>query len=217
MIITGKQLKNIVPNLTDTRADSLRGFKSRADNIATFINDICPLHDITDRLVLVAFIANVAHESGGFRKKEENLNYTAARILATWPSRFKTLADAKPFARNKVALANKVYGGRMGNRLPGDGWEFRGGGFIQLTGREMYFAYQKHTAFDTTENIANAVRTDDYWAMDSACWFFANVKMLIPLAKKKYFKEICIKINGGLIGYEDRVLLYNRALKILIP
>lgn len=214
-MITGKQLKTIVPNLTDTRADSLRGFKSRADNISAYLNDIAPLYDIKERLVLAAFIANVAHESGGFRQKEENMNYTAARILATWPSRFKSLAEAQPYAHNREKLANKVYGGRMGNRLPNDGYDMRGGGFIQITGREMYYAYQKHISFDTTENTANAVRTDDYWAMDSACWFFANVKMLVPLAKKKRFKEICIAINGGLIGYDDRVALYNRALKFI--
>lgn len=215
MIITGKQLKNIIPNLIDTRVDSLRGFKSRADNIAAYMNDICPLYGIEDKVVLAAFVANVAHESGGFRQKEENLNYSAQRILATWPSRFKTLQDALPYARNPEKLANKVYGGRMGNRLPGDGWYFRGGGFIHLTGREMYFAYQKHTAFDTTENIANAVRTDDYWAMDSACWFFSKVKELIPVAKKGKFKSVCIRINGGLNGYDDRLKLYNRALTFL--
>ena len=84
------------------------------------------------------FLAQLGHESNGLTHKEENLNYSAKRLTEIWPSRFPTLDSAKPFAFNPEKLANKVYGGRMGNTEPGDGYRYRGRGYIQLTGRETY-------------------------------------------------------------------------------
>lgn len=205
MTITGDQLKIIIPSMTDERSSAIVGL----------INSLFPVYGITNRYAVAAFLANLVHESNGFSSKSENMNYTASRIVAVWPSRFKTVVDAQPFARNPEALANKVYGGRMGNRLPNDGWLFRGAGFIQLTGREMFFAYQKYIDFDSTEKLAITIRTDDYYAMDSACWIYAIAKDLVKLSEKQQFKEVCHRINGGYIGYDERLLLYNKILKIL--
>ena len=80
------------------------------------------------------FVSQVLHESGGLRWLEENLNYSAARLVAVWPRRFPTEDRARPYARNPERLANNVYGGRMGNTEPGDGWRYRGRGLIQITG-----------------------------------------------------------------------------------
>lgn len=82
--------------------------------------------------------ATTHHETGGAMvPRVENLNYTtASRIRAVWPSRFTNDAAAAPYVRNPQALANKVYGGRLGNTLPNDGWDFRGMGLVQATGRE---------------------------------------------------------------------------------
>ena len=77
------------------------------------------------------FLAQIGHESGGLRVTEENLNYSAARLRQVWPSRFPDLASTQGFAGNPQALANKVYGGRLGNTAPTDGWSYRGRGFIQ--------------------------------------------------------------------------------------
>lgn len=82
------------------------------------------------------FLAQLGHESSGLTVDEENLDYSAARLMAVWPSRFPTLAAAQPYAHNPRALANKVYGGRLGNIGPDDGWKYRGRGYIQLTGRD---------------------------------------------------------------------------------
>lgn len=87
------------------------------------------------------FLAQVGVESGGLARVEENLSYSAERLMTVWPSRFKTLAAAQAYARNPEALANKVYGGRMGSTQPGDGWRYRGRGLKQLTGRNNYKEY----------------------------------------------------------------------------
>ena len=84
------------------------------------------------------FIGQILHESAGLTRLSEDLNYSAARLMVVWPSRFPTLASAGPFSRNPEKLANKVYGGRMGNTEPGDGWLYRGRGPIQLTGKANY-------------------------------------------------------------------------------
>jgi len=84
------------------------------------------------------FIGQILHESTGLTRLSEDLHYGAPRLMEVWPSRFPTLASATPFARNPEKLANKVYGGRMGNTEPGDGWLYRGRGPIQLTGKNNY-------------------------------------------------------------------------------
>jgi len=207
MLITTYQLMKVCPNL-DVK---------RATRLAELINMICPRYGITTKDILHEFLANVAHESGGFRHKDENMNYSASRIKAVWPSRFKTIAEASPYAMNPKKLANKVYGDRMGNR-PGtdDGYNFRGGGFMGITGRDTYEKYRAFTAFDTVENVADAVRTDDYYAMDSAAWVFSEVKKLNDEAERDEFLKTVKAINGGYIGLEDRQKYYDRAKKFVI-
>jgi putative chitinase len=201
MVIRTDQLIGAVPTLK----------KDRAEYLADKMNFIFPTYGINSYDILHELIANVAHESGGFRIKEENMNYTAKRLMEVWPSRFKTIQAATPFQHEPRKLANNVYGGRMGNVQPDDGWSFRGGGFMQLTGRDTYTRYQKFLAFDTVENMADAVRSDDYYAIDSAAWFFAVEKGLIQLAKEDKFVPIVRKINGGTIGLRDREYYYARA------
>lgn len=201
MTLTPKQLRQVVPTLSEKRSAEL------VDKITY----VCPRYGLDNPDTFHEFVANLAHESWGFRKKEENLSYTAERIVQTWPTRFKTVAEAKPFARNPKELAKKVYNGRMGNIYVTDGWNMRGGGFMQLTGRDMYEAYRKYTAFDTVENVANAVRTDDYYALDSACWVFSVVKGLNKLALADDMKTIVKRINGGYNGLADRMAYYERA------
>lgn len=90
---------------------------------------------------LADFIAQTTVESGGYQRFVENLNYSAKRLTQVWPSRFPSLAAAQPFANNPGALANKVYGGRMGNDQPGDGAKYIGRGILQLTGKDNYRLY----------------------------------------------------------------------------
>lgn len=206
-LITHEQLKLVVPTLSERQSKI----------IAEKINFICPKYGIKTKDVLHEFLANVAHESGGFSAKEEDMNYSAKRIMQVWPKRFTTINAARAFANNPKALANYTYGGRMGNR-PGtdDGYNFRGGGYMGLTGRYTYEKYRKYTGFDNLEELADAVRTDEYYAMDSAAWVFAVELSLIPLSIKNDFLNVVRRINGGTIGMEDRLQYYERAKKYLV-
>jgi len=149
-----------------------------------------------------------AHESGNFLISEENLNYRASTMCRVWPSRFKTEADAEPYAMNPEKLANKVYGGRMGNgdEESGDGWRFRGRGFIQLTGYNNYKAFAEHIGRDSL--VDDPTPVGDELAMDSAIFFFEK-NGLFDIADKgvdeETIKVITKRVNGGYHGLDDRI------------
>src|ERR1700682_3639529 len=124
--LTADQLNVLAPN---AKPNYKTAFESADDVLAKYgIND--------SALRLRHFMSQVLHETGGLTILIESLNYRAERLLEVWPTRFKTVADATPFAHNAEALANNVYGGRLGNTQPGDGWKFIGRGLLQITGRE---------------------------------------------------------------------------------
>lgn len=170
------------------------------------------------------FLGQVSHESGNFKSKTESLIYsTAKRIVDIWPSRFNLTGtggkkNANDFVRNQEKLANEVYGGRMGNNQPGDGFRFRGGGFLQLTGRDMYKKYADYIK-KPVEETADLVRTDDYYALDSALWVFCIEKKLNSVADKGVdlptITTISKRINGGTIGLDDRVAKTTKFHKLL--
>jgi putative chitinase len=162
---------------------------------------------------LAHWLGQMAHESGGFRVLVENLNYTSAASLSrVWPSRFRTPSAATPFVRNPQALANKVYGGRMGNTQPGDGWRFRGRGLVHLTGRSNYETAERATGLplvskpDLAADPENAVRL--------AVWYW-NSKNLNILADADDVRRLTRRINGGTIGLADRITRTNRAKALL--
>lgn len=104
----------------------------------------------TDLRWLAYIIATAHHETGDrFAPVEENLNYSAKRLTEVWPSRFPSIASATPYANNPQKLANKVYGGRLGNTGPDDGWRYRGRGLVQITGRDNYAKYDLTDAPET--------------------------------------------------------------------
>ncbi|HEV7306425.1 hypothetical protein [Ensifer sp.] len=108
---------------------------------------------------LAAVLAEAHHETGGaMRPVEENLNYSARRLMQVWPARFPTLASAEPYANNPRALANRVYGGRLGNVGADDGWRYRGRGLAQITGRANYATFGLAEAPDRASDVATAVR-----------------------------------------------------------
>ena len=203
-LITYEQLQSITDTLNSERCKVM----------TDLLNELCPKYGITDKLPFQMFISNLLQESGEFAHKEENMNYSASRIVAVWPSRFNDIAAAQPFARNPEALANEVYGGRLGNNQVGDGFKFKGAGFIGITGRELYTKYANHIN-KSVNDTAELVRTTDHYALDSACWFFAILRKLIPIAQTGDFKTVCKKINGGLIGYSVREEYYNRCRTVL--
>ena len=146
-----------------------------------------------------------SHESGGFKLTRENLNYSAETMLRVWPSRFKTLADAEPFARNPKALADKVYSNRMGNG-EGEGHIYIGRGFLQLTGKDNYKAFAADMRVPEIMQDPSLVETD--YAFETALWFFEK-NNLFAIADKGVnddtIKQITKRVNGGYIGLDHRM------------
>jgi putative chitinase len=159
-----------------------------------------------------AFIGQCAHESGNFKTLQENLNYSAKGLHATWPSRFASEEAAQPFHRNPEKIANKVYSGRMGNTDEGDGWKYRGRGLIQLTGKDNYRLASDALGVDFVAN-PDLVLTKEYAAL-TAAWYW-NKRGLNKEADAKDFTGMTKKINGGTIGLADRVAHINTALNVL--
>ena len=149
-------------------------------------------------------LGQASHESGGFKLVRENLNYSAETMLRVWPSRFKTLADAEPFARNPKALADKVYSGRMGNG-DGEGHIYIGRGFLQLTGKENYKAFAAD--MDAPEILKDPALVETKYAFETAIWFFEK-NGLFSIADKGVsddtIKAITKRVNGGHIGLDHR-------------
>lgn len=214
-LITAEQLQNCTFTLS----------QQRCEEMAILINKLCDKYGITTKDVLHEFLANVIHESGEFTHKVENMYYRAQTLANTWPNRFSA-TSRRPYSPNGIAtrlerkpeeLSNVVYGGRMGNR-PGtsDGWNFRGSGFIGLTGRSMFEKFAKYKGFDTPEEAANYCRDSDYGALDSAFWFFCIHKDLEDEADRDDIIGIVKQINGGLIGIEPRLKYYELIKKHVV-
>ena len=153
-------------------------------------------------------LGQAAHESGNFMISEENLNYRAETMCRVWPSRFKSEAEAQPYARNPEKLANKVYADRMGNgsEASGDGFKNRGRGFIQLTGATNIKQFAEHIGRDSLIDDPSPIA--DELAMDSAIFFFEK-NGLFAMADKgvtdSIIKSITKRVNGGYHGLEDRM------------
>lgn len=150
-------------------------------------------------------LGQAAHESAGFTITKENLYYsTPERIQAIWPSRFETIADAEPYAKNPQALADKVYGGRGGNN--GEGYKWRGRGFIQLTFRDNYRSFASDMRVPEVMEDPSLVETE--YAFESAYWFF-DKNGLFRMADNGIgtdnIKAITKRVNGGHHGLDDRI------------
>lgn len=174
-----------------------------------------PKYDIVTIPRVASFIAQCAHESGGFTMMEENLNYRAATLTKLWPQRYPP-GIAEQYAGKPEAIANKSYGGRMGNgpEATGDGWKFRGRGLIQLTGRSNYTACSRAMFGDDTLVDNPDILFDPYYAIHSACWFWEKNK-LNQFADSGDFITMTKRINGGTIGLADRQKHYKHAVEVL--
>ncbi|MES2373084.1 MAG: glycoside hydrolase family 19 protein [Bacteroidota bacterium] len=189
-----------------------------AKNLQAIFDAICTKYGITDKNDKAAFLAQMCHESGCFTIKKENMRYTTPeRLVQIWPSRvnldgLQGKLKAGDYTNNAEKLANEVYANRMGNgdTASGDGYRFRGSGFLQMTGREDFEKYAGYIGKDVAET-AELVRTDDHYAMDSAAWEYVIKSKLLG---QKDFKQITKVINGGTIGYEERNKYYQLALSV---
>ncbi len=177
------------------------------------ILDVILLYKIDTPLRLAHFLAQCHHESNGFRVVEENLNYRAAGLLRVFPKYFD-LQTAEEYAHNKVAIASRVYANRMGNgnEASQEGWLYRGRGYIQLTGKDNYAAFNDQLPEDIIKN-PDLVATQ--YPMLSAAWFWDHNKINAVIDNDASVYDVTRKVNGGLNGIEDRMQLFEHYSDIL--
>lgn len=204
-MITLELLKEICPKTKiDTLDDYVEPLNTVAEYYEMFVN---PKR-------VAGFLAQIAHESGGFNFVAENLNYSAKGLMTIFKKYFPNEELANQYARKPEKIANKVYANRMKNgpEESGDGWKFRGRGLIQLTGRDNYTRFAAALDLDIDSTIAYLETPNG--AVASAGWFWDNNK-LNQFCDKDDFVTLTKRINGGTIGLADRKHHYEIALKAL--
>ena len=177
-----------------------------------FFDTILPQYEIDTPLRKAHFLAQVTHESGGFKFLIENLNYSATALYAVFRKYFPTIESATNYSRQAEKIANKVYANRMGNgsEVSGDGWKFRGRGLIQLTGKANYQALSTTTGVDFISNPDQLIEAK--WALTSACWYWKQ-RNLNKYADLDDIHMVTKLINGGFNGIENRQLLLDEYKK----
>jgi len=197
------------------KLDKLKGHIP--DTVIAMIPDTAAKFEINTPLRLAHFLAQCGHESGGFKATQENLNYSAKGLNGIFKKYFPTLESAVPYERKPEKIANKVYGGRMGNgpESTGDGFKFRGRGYIQLTGKDNYTAFGRAINEDMT---ANPDKVATHYALLSAAWFFTKNglhKMADGGATDAVVTQITRRVNGGTIGLPDRIKHFKEYYNLL--
>ena len=197
------------------KLDKLKGHIP--DAVIAMIPDTAAKFQINTPLRLAHFLAQCGHESGGFKATQENLNYSAKGLNGIFKKYFPTLESALPYERKPEKIASKVYGGRMGNgpESTGEGYKFRGRGYIQLTGKENYTAFGKSIGEDMTVN-PDVVASK--YALLSAAWFFSKNglhKIADEGASDTVVTKITKRVNGGTIGLPDRIKHFKEYYHLL--
>ena len=202
MELTLDQLKQMVPGIP------------YAEHWHEALEQLLPDYEINTPQRIAAFIAQCAHESGGFRFVKENLNYKAASLRKIFGKYFPDDAIAAAYANRPEMIANRVYGGRMGNgpEASGEGYKYCGRGLLQLTGKENYSWFAASLEIGP-EEAAEYLETFE-GAAQSACWFWETNNLNVE-ADAGDIKKMTKKINGGYIGLEDRIKHYEHALHIM--
>lgn len=231
--MTNKQaaaLPWITPSLLRTIAPAMS--QQTAQTYAPVFAELCPKFGMDTRTEFEEFIANVLHETGSLTQFSENMNYSAQRLSQVWPGRYqetyvekdgpKKVTKKRPnslavrLSYRPEAIANNVYANRMGNgnEASGDGWRFRGGGGLHSTGRSMYQKGATYFKLDVADYAAK-IRTEPEWVAKSALFVFCIEKQLLDEATRNEALAICIAINGGKIGWEEREVFRKRAKSAL--
>ena len=197
------------------KLDKLKGHIP--DAVIAMIPDTAAKFQINTPLRLAHFLAQCGHESGGFRVTQENLNYSAKGLAGIFKKYFPTEAAAAPYARNPQKIASKVYGGRMGNgpESTGEGYKFRGRGYIQLTGKDNYTRFGKFIGEDTVSN-PDLVATK--YPLASAAFFFDSNKLWAICDKgadDATVTAVTKRVNGGTIGLPDRIKHFKEYFALL--
>lgn len=187
-----------------------RASKNIVAELPAAANELLPKYGINTPKRIALFFANTLTETGGWRRLDENLNYSAKRLRQVWPKRFPNMAVARQYERNPVKLANNVYGSRLGNKgHRGWGWKYRGRGFIQTTGAYNYNRVKKATGIDVMKNPAllQEVRS----GLEAACIFWKQ-NGCNELADKGQITLCRKRINGGTHGLKSTIAYYKRVL-----
>lgn len=205
--------------------------KSNAEVFLPYIKEVCKSFGINTPKRLAAFLSQVGHESAGLSCLQENLNYSAEGLANTWPGRYSKRLQNGAYAKNSVGrylpsdlalkiarkpvlIASYTYANRMGNGSieSQEGWKYRGMGLKQLTGKSNYAELTLDTGIDFVSNPDLLLQP--CYAVISACWFWKKNNLQV-FADKGDIEGMTKKINGGLIGIQQRKKLYELALQVL--
>jgi putative chitinase len=187
------------------------------DSVIAQLPDTIAKFELNTPLRLAHFLAQAGHESGGFKAVNENLNYGAKGLLGIFKKYFPTEQKALLYERKPEKIANLVYGGRMGNGVEasGEGWKFRGRGYIQLTGKDNYKAFDAVVAESIVDN-PDLVATK--YPLLSAAWFFHKNglhKIADQGATDAVVTSVTKRVNGGTIGLADRIKHFKEYYTLL--
>lgn len=203
------------PQVAGLKLDKLKGHVPQI--VIDSIPEVAIKFGINTPLRVAHFLAQCGHESGGFKVTSENLNYSAKGLRGIFKKYFPTDAIANAYQRNPQKIANKVYANRManGSEASGDGYKFRGRGYIQLTGKENYTAFGKSIGVDIPNN-PDLVASK--YALASAAWFFSKNglhKIADEGASDVVVTKITKRVNGGTIGLPDRIKHFKEYYHLL--
>ena len=203
----------VTPQVGGLKLEKLKGHIP--DAVIAQIPDTAAKFGIDTPLKLAHFLAQCGHESGGFKVTQENLNYSAKGLMGIFQKYFPTDVKAKDYERKPEKIANLVYGGRMGNgpESSGEGYKFRGRGYIQLTGKDNYTAFGKAIGEDIVNN-PDLVATK--YPLLSAAWFFSKncLKKCVD-ASDATVTSVTKCVNGGTIGLPDRLKHFKEYYHLL--
>jgi putative chitinase len=205
----------IAPVAQGFKLDALKGHVPQV--VIDAIPDTAARFGITTPLRLAHFLSQCGHESGGFRATQENLNYSAKGLCGIFRKYFPSVTVAMQYERKPEKIANKVYANRMGNgnEASGEGWKYRGRGYIQLTGKENYKAFDATVPEDITSN-PDLVATK--YALASAAFFFKKNGLWAICdrgADMGTVTSVTKRVNGGTIGLADRQKHFNEFYHLL--
>ena len=204
-----------VASVGGLKLDKLKGHIP--DAVISMIPDTAAKFQINTPLRLAHFLAQCGHESGGFRVTSENLNYSAKGLMGIFKKYFPTEAIANAYQRQPQKIANKVYANRMlnGDEASGDGYKFRGRGYIQLTGKDNYTQFGKAIGEDIPSNPDSV---SGKYALLSAAWFWSKNglnKLADGGATDAVVTSVTKRVNGGTIGLPDRIKHFKEYYHLL--
>ena len=206
--------------LNPVTADRVRAVCPKADGgiieaIVTGAPSALPAAGLNDPVRISHFFAQIATETGGLRRLDENLSYTTVkRLRDIFPSKFKTDDSARSYIRNAEKLANLVYAGRNGNSRPDDGWKYRGSGLIQITGRENFDKVGSLVGLDLVDDPELARKPDSALEIALGYWTKRNINSVAGEASEDAVKRVTKLINPKLVGLSEREAYFRKALKV---